>query len=943
MVHKRCKKLLACLIAMALIPVAAFADDVIVTVEPPVFDTVSGQPEAGALHTELPVTVSGTGNTEILFATAVYQNSTGELAAVAVDYQTLQAPGGRLETDMQITSLEGCTFRYFVWDGQLQPIAAAKPEVIDLQAPFTGIDSVSLDWEPNAANAQYIIRRDGKEVGRTSAGRYIDVGLEQNTEYTYTVQAVASDGVTVSEPETVTARTDILPYAVMTDPVVENKLAFTTKPNTDSYTLATVQGGRECRETSPWPLENPTRTTYAYYTVQRNLIPSEERNVTFEVTYFDNSTDPISIGYNQIDDSTGTTIVAKDIELVKRTNTNTWKTARVSVTDANFRQDPALQGGNDFRIGGSGAKVEGQEVQFNPVYIARVAVAPTADFPEETAYIDWQGGLAEYDNITDAGAGLFTIEDSFLVDSAYDPNPQAYHHLELTADYADASKTVQMTYQSTSGEQKTVPLPKDGKLELTDITCNGAVEGVDFKLTVDNGELADALGRLTVRKAIPQAARASMRGEVFAFDGLTVQVRELKDEADGYHEAATIGGRDCRSIVSDQDAQRPYRTNNYLYCCVDDRYAYGAKDAVVALTISYFDQGGGSIELQYNTEGNAFSGIKLADLTDTGVWKESTVTLTNACFTNAQNPPVAADFRIGVGGMDNTIYISDITLEVVGRRTPEPEEEQSTMIFLAGDSTCENYVVPDYGFGTDNPREGWGVEIGGFFDESVIIRNQAKGGKSTRTYWMNLDASGGQVREEGFSRLGQIASEAMPGDYLFIQFGHNDLANGTDAASQAKHTDPSAEYVEGEGQEYTSYRENLRRFAAFAEENGMQPVFLTSICERRFDGDDKLLIGEGALEEYRQATREVGIELGVPVIDVAKAHEEFLNTLGETGSETYFAVTGDGAPDRTHITKQGALKICEIIAEGIREGAAEDTPAGNALKPLAALLKQVQP
>ena len=100
-------------------------------------------------------------------------------------------------------------------------------------------------------------------------------------------------------------------------------------------------------------------------------------------------------------------------------------------------------------------------------------------------------------------------------------------------------------------------------------------------------------------------------------------------------------------------------------------------------------------------------------------------------------------------------------------------------IFLASDSTCEDLPA------VYSPREGWGMELSGFFKSSVQIINKAKGGKSSRTFLNGLDPTAVPVIEND-GRMEDILSKAQPGDYLFIQFGHNDRST----ARPVQQTDP---------------------------------------------------------------------------------------------------------------------------------------------------------
>ena len=142
-------------------------------------------------------------------------------------------------------------------------------------------------------------------------------------------------------------------------------------------------------------------------------------------------------------------------------------------------------------------------------------------------------------------------------------------------------------------------------------------------------------------------------------------------------------------------------------------------------------------------------------------------------------------------------------------------------------------------------------------------------------------------------------------------------------------------------QNETAYRYNLVRFINIARENDMIPVFITSIHERKFDGNTDTLLDDG-IEPYRQAMREVGLANNVPVLDIAPKHKALVEGWGNEGSKQLYLhfTTADypnypaALPDNTHLSKTGAAEVARLIAAAIKDGAASNSELAG----LAALL-----
>lgn len=213
---------------------------------------------------------------------------------------------------------------------------------------------------------------------------------------------------------------------------------------------------------------------------------------------------------------------------------------------------------------------------------------------------------------------------------------------------------------------------------------------------------------------------------------------------------------------------------------------------------------------------------------------------------------------------------------------------QQFTIHLMGDSTC---AQKDLSKGT--PERGWGMLFRGFTDDSVKVINYAVNGRSTRSF-----------RERG--DWNKVKANLKPGDYVFIQFGHND----------EKVSDPPA-YA------WSGFQDNLRAYIDTVRLFGAHPVLLTP-CARRWFKDG--VFDPTSHGVFPDAIKAVGKETGTPVIDITKATCEWIESIGDEASRPYymhlapgeFPSHPDGIEDDTHTVARGARKIAEIISDSLR-------------------------
>jgi len=226
----------------------------------------------------------------------------------------------------------------------------------------------------------------------------------------------------------------------------------------------------------------------------------------------------------------------------------------------------------------------------------------------------------------------------------------------------------------------------------------------------------------------------------------------------------------------------------------------------------------------------------------------------------------------------------------VSHITIEPAGEDVTTVFLCGNST-----VVDQAY---EPWASWGQMIPVFFDNSISIANNAESGQRTSSFIASR-------------RLDKVLSMAKKGDYILIEFGHND----------EKDRGP------GSGA-YYNFTTNLKRFIDEANARGLHPVLLTPTARRKFDSNGKNINTHG---DYVDAVRRVGERENVPVIELTDMSTTLYETLGEEGSKKALVHYPAGSfpgqdkalADNTHFNTYGAYQIAKCVAEGLKKAAPE--------------------
>jgi lysophospholipase L1-like esterase len=209
---------------------------------------------------------------------------------------------------------------------------------------------------------------------------------------------------------------------------------------------------------------------------------------------------------------------------------------------------------------------------------------------------------------------------------------------------------------------------------------------------------------------------------------------------------------------------------------------------------------------------------------------------------------------------------------------------QEISIYCIGDSTMANKKAEVF------PETGWCQVLGEYLDKNVSVHNHAVNGRSTKSFI-------------GEGRWEVVLDSLKPGDYVFIQFGHNDQKD----YDTTRYTTP-----------FGSYTGNLKKFVTEARGKGAEPILFTSIVRRNFDENEKLIDTHG---DYPTATRKVAKELKVPLIDLREISEKWVNSLGDEPSKKMYVWTDpdekfqEGRKDDTHLSLDGAKMLARLALE----------------------------
>lgn len=253
------------------------------------------------------------------------------------------------------------------------------------------------------------------------------------------------------------------------------------------------------------------------------------------------------------------------------------------------------------------------------------------------------------------------------------------------------------------------------------------------------------------------------------------------------------------------------------------------------------------------------------------------------------------DVKIKSREVNKLNWDNKLTIEINGEN-PQLAEliiekiEDVPTIFLCGNSTVVDQEK--------EPWASWGQMITRFFNDSISFANYAESGESANTFI-------------GAKRLAKALTQMKTGDYIFIEFGHNDQ----------KQKGP------GKGA-YYSYMTSLKIFIDEARARGAHPILITPTQRRRFNSEGKIVNTHG---EYPEAMRWLADKENIPVIDLNEITRTLYESMGVEQSKKLFVhypagtwpgQTNDLA-DNTHFNPFGAYEVAKCVIEGMKTATPE--------------------
>lgn len=261
--------------------------------------------------------------------------------------------------------------------------------------------------------------------------------------------------------------------------------------------------------------------------------------------------------------------------------------------------------------------------------------------------------------------------------------------------------------------------------------------------------------------------------------------------------------------------------------------------------------------------------------------------------------------------MMKRILIAALTLFLLTAMT----KDRPVTIFIIGDSTA---AKKDFSKGS--PERGWGMALQQYFDETyVVVDNHAVNGRSSKSFI-----------DEG--RWDKVLALIKPGDYVIIQFGHND-----EKPQEARHTDPGS-----------TFDYNLARFIRETREHGGIPVVMNPVVRRNFlqktpaNADDEalrnttfadganMMEGDSLVDThglYAVAPRDVALRMNAHFVDATRITHDLEQGLGVEASKKLHMwykpgehpALPEGRQDNTHYNEYGASVVAGLLADALCE------------------------
>lgn len=207
------------------------------------------------------------------------------------------------------------------------------------------------------------------------------------------------------------------------------------------------------------------------------------------------------------------------------------------------------------------------------------------------------------------------------------------------------------------------------------------------------------------------------------------------------------------------------------------------------------------------------------------------------------------------------------------------KNENPTSIWMIGDSTMAAKKAERY------PESGWGVALADFVIDNAKVHNHAASGRSTLSF----------ITE---GRWKKVCDSLQKGDYVIIQFGHND-----EKTDSKLHTEP-----------FGSFKTNIKQFIDETKAKGATPIVCSSIVRRHFDASGNLIDTHG---DYIKAAKEIAKETKTDYIDMELLTRKMVSDMGPDKSKEIYNFIGK-RKDSTHLNVKGANAVAELFVKEVK-------------------------
>jgi pectinesterase len=226
--------------------------------------------------------------------------------------------------------------------------------------------------------------------------------------------------------------------------------------------------------------------------------------------------------------------------------------------------------------------------------------------------------------------------------------------------------------------------------------------------------------------------------------------------------------------------------------------------------------------------------------------------------------------------------IGSTALLMLGAAPESTQPAKAVRIVLVGDSTVTE-------------KSGWGLGFKKLVADDVEVINCSAGGRSSKSY-----------RDEG--KWTDALTKIQRGDYVLIQFGHNDCPG----KGPERETDPK-----------TTFRENMARYVDEARAAGGKPVLVTSLTRRKFNDDGTIRPDD--LAHFAEGTRAVAADKNVPLIELYDRSVELCNQIGDEVMRGYEAPAAEnkGKRDITHVNAKGSDLFARLVVDELKKAVPE--------------------